>query len=121
MLIFFSAALPLSSVYYASDPAILPVVYDVPECTSLINGSILDCSQRVTQLIGRTLPRIGRSLSEPQSRSSLRTASSTLIRARRQFILSPQQEGGLGRLIIGVSGSAALIGLVGVLCAGNVL
>ncbi len=41
----FPAAVPLLSAYYPSDPTFLPIVYNFPRCTSLVSGSILNCSR----------------------------------------------------------------------------
>ena len=80
------------SVVHSSDPPVLPIVYDLPQCDTVVNGSILNCPQP-----------FGGSFLNP-------------------FEGSGEEEnspGALGWLISNIVGTEALASVVGVKCDGE--
>ena len=122
--------MPLLSVVYTSDPPLLPVVYDNPECGDLMNGSILSCPRPPPgpfilpdpDFVGGGLRR-KRWNSEFVPKFSSQK-SDKLHRPRRQPIFPDNIDemdlsGVLGRLTQNTVGSGALVSIVGVRCDGE--
>ncbi len=113
---YFPAALPLASVFRASDPPLLPIVFDVPRCTAFTQGSILNCDRQNTQKFP-TGPRAPPGDPDDTLGSDTATATSNSDQNRGQinFPLA-NTTGSLGRLYMHILGSEALRNVVGVKC-----
>ena len=84
------------SVVHSSDPPVLPIVYEFPQCDTIVNGSILNCSQSFSSPFpGPPLFQDGGEGGNPP--------------------------GVLGRLIGNIVGTSALVSVVGVRCDGESL
>ena len=86
-------ALPLISVVYESDPRNIPIVYDCPACSTIVNTTLLECPR----FTGRFLFEEG---------------------PDEQFG-QPVFAGGVGALSESVVGQPALRAVVGVFCQGR--
>ena len=86
------------------------MVYDVPQCDNLTD-SILNCPRSDPATVTFVIPII-----DPGNVDGATTT--TTGRIRRQAGTPAPRTGALGRLQLGVTGSDALIDLVGVRCEG---
>ena len=88
------------------------MVYDVPQCDNLTD-SILNCPRSDPATVVFPIPII-----DVGSGDGVTTTTTTTDQISRQADTPAPRTGALGRLQLGVTGSDALIDLVGVRCEG---